>query len=277
MCADYYIRMAETVTHVENGIIKIYDAYSGELVSSSDHIPTLQRWNYSLEIGAAIVDLVRQGNTLVKIGKMKGFPNVSTIYRWGMLHPDFKEKIELARKDRAEYFHDKVIETIEEVSCKEDVPAAKLKVDGYRWAAEKGDKDRYGNSSKIDINTGGIQYINTGIPEDTTFDEIVEAEYTEMEEDECRESSAGIAEQSPGTEQKGAIHVGGNFKEDQDTGHGLRTGDERASQTSEAARGMGRDQTKRVSGKDEHEQVSDSSTQRESQASEKGQDKISKK
>jgi hypothetical protein len=133
----------------KNGVVLGYDLVTGELVHRSDNnLP--KRVPYNLEDARAILQLVREGNTIAGIGRMGQYPSASVIFTWLSKHPDFKEAMEQARVDRAEVFHDKALEVAEGVVDKEDVPAARLKIDTYKWAAEKGDKTRYG-TSKIDI------------------------------------------------------------------------------------------------------------------------------
>jgi hypothetical protein len=61
------------------------------------------------------------------------------------MNPTFDEEIKLARKQRAEYYHDKVIDLAEKITDDDNVAVAKFKADQYRWAAEKGDPASYGN------------------------------------------------------------------------------------------------------------------------------------
>lgn len=172
----------------KNGVVLGYDLVTGELVHRSDNnLP--KRVPYNLEAARAILQLVREGNTIAAIGRMGQYPSASVIFTWLSKHPDFKEAMEQARVDRAEVFHDKALEVAEGVLDKEDVPAARLKIDTYKWAAEKGDKTRYGTSKiDIDVNQRDIVVIDTGIDRSKTYDEPIDGQFTEISEEEGSES-----------------------------------------------------------------------------------------
>jgi hypothetical protein len=84
---------------------------------------------------------------------------------WARKHPDFGDALKNAREDRAEYYHDKVIETVEALKEKDDVPVVKEQVAAYKWAAEKGNPNRYGKST-AEGSVGNVTIIvDTGIPD----------------------------------------------------------------------------------------------------------------
>jgi hypothetical protein len=141
---------------------------------------------YTLEIGNAICDLVRQGMTVSRISGISGMPPAGVVYRWLGANPDFRDKLEQARRDRAEVFHDKVLELVGDGDIhKEDVPGIKLAVDTYKWAAEKNDPERFG-TRKPDSESHGptVIMIDTGFnsikladkPIDTTCVEVTDGE-----------------------------------------------------------------------------------------------------
>jgi hypothetical protein len=120
----------ETLTHVDsNGVAHTYDAFTGDLICRSDQLSDYKRYRYTLELAETIYALVRQGYTLSKIGDMEDMPPASVIYRWSHLHPDFHERLDLARTDRAEYYHDKVIQCADEIDTVEDSRVAKVKME----------------------------------------------------------------------------------------------------------------------------------------------------
>jgi hypothetical protein len=236
----------DLITKVDdNGVVIFYDAYTGEEVSKFDsRLPTAPRIKYTMEYGNMICEYIRQGRTLKDIGKLSHMPDAGTIYRWQSMHPEFKDRVETARVDRAEHFHDLVISTAKELVDKEDVPVAKTKIDAFKWAAEKGNPSKYGSSTKVDIHGGGGTIIvDTGIRRDDN--DIVDADFEEVS---CNLSNAETVESTLGIEQKGVTHakenIGGDFEAD-DTGHGLRAGLPRTDETSSATGALGRDQQKK--------------------------------
>jgi hypothetical protein len=109
---------------------------------------------------------------------MPDMPESSRIYAWLSLHPEFRIRYEQARKQRADVFHDLVIEEARNAISKDDVPVAKLRIDSYKWAAEKASPDYYG---KKDDKVSGPASINitlhTGVldsegPKDILIDEF---------------------------------------------------------------------------------------------------------
>jgi len=174
----------------KNGVVIGYDMVSGEVVHRSDSM-LVKRVPYNLETAKKILHLVREGHTIAAIGRMSEFPSSAIIFNWLGKHPDFKEAMEQARIDRAEVYHDKALEVAENVTDKEDVPAARLKIDTYKWAAEKGDKSRYGTSKiDIDVNQRDIVVIDTGIDRSKTYDEPIDGQFVEVSQEEGGESSA---------------------------------------------------------------------------------------
>ena len=103
---------------------------------------------------------------------------------WRRNNIQFDEEIKQARKERAEHYHDKVIEIADEIVDKDDVPVANFKATQYKWAAEKGDPSSYG--SKIEhtgSNVAPAIVVVTGIKR-APQEEIEDAEFKEIETDE---------------------------------------------------------------------------------------------
>ncbi len=114
-----------------------------------------------------ILDLIMKGETLSSIGTKEGFPPTSTINQWlrkneGDNH--FKKDMAVARRFRAEAFHDKIIETAENVT-EDEIGSAKVKLDAYKWAAGVNDPDTFGNRTKVvgDPNSPIAIVVDTGI------------------------------------------------------------------------------------------------------------------
>lgn len=200
----------------DDGVVRGYDMVSGELVSRSDNIDMYRRVPYTLEVAHKILELVRNGETISAISRVEGMPNPGVIYRWLQSHPDFKEAMEQARLDRAEVFHDKAIATAENVTDKDEVPAARLLVDTYKWAAEKGDKNRFGSSKiDIDVNQRDIVVIDTGIDRSKTYDEPIDGQFVEVSQEEGSDSDAAQgASEDTGLLERDQVDAGEDEGED---------------------------------------------------------------
>ena len=138
--------------------------------TNPDHLPKTV-WPYSQVTADQVLAKITEGYTVTQIGKMEGFPPQHTIYKWVRQVPEFRNQMKLARSDRAEFFHDKVIESAEKADP-ENVQAERLRVDAYKWAASVGDPDQYGTRVKhagdVDAPLGFI--VVTGVPEQPAID-----------------------------------------------------------------------------------------------------------
>lgn len=97
---------------------------------------------------------------------MENMPNQHRVYAWMAIYPEFKARYKEARKQRADYHADKVVDIAEraEMSHKDSIPGLKLAADLHKWAAEKQDPESYGppkdsgkgggNSINITLHTG---------------------------------------------------------------------------------------------------------------------------
>lgn len=125
-----------------------------------------------------IIQEIVKGSTLKKISKLEGMPPIDVVYTWRAKYPDFEAAIRQARKFRAEYRHDEVLEIAEQTS-KETNIEDRLKVEVYKWSASVDDPDTYGARVK---HSGDAQnpvqwVIQTGVPQPKT----IEAESTPVE------------------------------------------------------------------------------------------------
>ena len=132
---------------------------------------TVNEWKYSLPFAEIICQKIREGNSYTKITKMQGFPSASVLVRWRVQHPEFQTMLEEARKDRAEFHHDEILDIAEEAHKVEDprmIQAYKLQVDALKWSAERNNPERYGNQVKIsgDKDNPITFFIDTGIRKD---------------------------------------------------------------------------------------------------------------
>jgi len=168
-----------TEVDTKTGELVTYDMITGEEIARSGVQPR-EKFTYSLDIGAAVVNLVRSGKSLKTISEIKGFPSYSMLLRWRMVHPDFKEKLEAARIDHADQLIDAMVDEAEtEVMnyTDQELKAFRERVNLHKWRAEKLDPERYGNRTKIDttINgNAGMFVINTGIDRTPIEAEVVD-------------------------------------------------------------------------------------------------------
>lgn len=147
---------------------------------------------YSDVIADLIIQKVVEGMTLTKVCALEGFPSYSVVARWKSQYPDFREKLAEARRDRADHFHDKIIDTVDEPKYREDkktvvdkntgeettviekvkvplstedIQTRKMQVEAYKWAASVGNPDAYGTRTKLvgDANSPIGFVVDTGI------------------------------------------------------------------------------------------------------------------
>lgn len=168
-----------------------------------DHLGTrgpAASWPYSEVMADLICQKIAEGAYITKIGEEPGFPPYSVICRWRRESDDFKERLDMAYKDRAEFFHDKALQEAEREYYEWDPKAndyrrdkngdrvprppsaestqqAKMRFQALTWAAEKGSPERFGNrthhTEKREFTAKLV--IETGIrrPGDPGFDEAI--------------------------------------------------------------------------------------------------------
>ena len=176
------------------GHLETIDMYTGEVVSSTANVCSKRDYSYTVDWGDAICEAVRTGMTMKQINDDPRLPPVGIIYKWRDLHPDFKERLIAAKKDRGEYYRDRVIETAEDIEDKEGATIARVKMEAYKWAAEKDDPARYGANIKVDTkHSGQVGFfaLRTGVPRSEEEKELtpgadglsIEASTTETEDE----------------------------------------------------------------------------------------------
>lgn len=132
---------------------------------------------YSLLMGDKLCHHIREGKTLREICKMDDMPDIHRFYAWLAIYPQLRVRYEQARKQRADSFHDQLIEVAMGVADKDDVPVAKLKIETLKWAAEKASPDYYGKKEeKVAGGTSISVVLHTGVldskgPKDIIIDE----------------------------------------------------------------------------------------------------------
>lgn len=135
----------EIVLNRESGKYEIICLETGEVVSNDRSVSDLSKYKFNFEQGLMICQAIREGKTLQDISSAPEFPSLHVIAYWRKMNATFDEEIKLARKQRAEYYHDRVIQLANDLGDDANVAVAKFKADQYRWAAEKGDPGSYGN------------------------------------------------------------------------------------------------------------------------------------
>jgi hypothetical protein len=122
---------------------------------------------YSDEKATAIVDHFTEGKSLFRISHEAGMPSYGTILRWLHGNKPFRDRLNAAREVRAIHFEEQALDAAENVSDKDEVPAARLKFDAMKWAAEVNDAARFGKRTTIagDQNNPVQFIISTGFPD----------------------------------------------------------------------------------------------------------------
>lgn len=129
------------------------------LLASTEHL------TYNQVMVDLICQKITEGYSLSKICRMEGFPSYSTISHWRRINQVFNKQLEEAKRDRAEYYRDKVIEEAENAeSTKDPINAHALRVEAYKWAAGMDDA-KYSPKSKVEatLNTPVQIIVDTGI------------------------------------------------------------------------------------------------------------------
>lgn len=163
----------------EDRCFKYQNYHTGELIDPTTvqllaHSKTKGKYHFHFEIAMQIIDLVRRGHTVKEISDSEDMPPLEIIRYWENMHPIFKENLNIARQDRAEGYHDNIIAMADMMAKgnadKDQVNANKAAIDAYKWAAEKGNPERYGR--KLETKHSGdmqptVININTGIKRHT--------------------------------------------------------------------------------------------------------------
>lgn len=131
--------------------------------SAVEHL-TVRAKTYDAVIVEIICQQLAEGGSLTAICKKAGMPTYATLCRWRRIFPEVDQMLDRARKDRAEYLRDKLME--EAMGADEDtVAVAKLRVDTLKWAAGKDDPNKYeAKPDKTQVNVApSVIIVQTGI------------------------------------------------------------------------------------------------------------------
>jgi hypothetical protein len=189
------------VRNKDTGELEVIDMYTGELVTTSSALDDEKVFVFRYELAMLICQEVAKGRTMADIGNDPDFPPLHVINHWKRSQVMFAEELKLARRQRAETYHDRVAEIAENAaelrySSKEDIANAKLATDQYKWLAERGDPEKFG--SKV-THEGSLEkpitmrVINTGINRKPDIESTAkEVHYdTEERDDEDYDSEDG--------------------------------------------------------------------------------------
>lgn len=125
---------------------------------------------YSTEMADRICEHLVDGLTVRAISQMEGMPVRSTIFRWLVAYPEFKEKYDIARQLQAEVMADDMVgiaddgtnDYVEQATARgevkvvtdhENINRSRLRVDARRYLMSKFHPRRYGE--RVDMNLSG--------------------------------------------------------------------------------------------------------------------------
>lgn len=184
----------EIVLNRETGKYEIVCLDTGEVISQDNKLSDLSKYKFNFEQGLMICQAIREGKTLQDIDNDSNFPSLHVVAYWRKMNATFNEEIKLARKQRAEYYHDRVIALANETTDDSNVAVAKFKADQYRWAAEKGDPGSFGNKIEHTGNTNATSIVVfTGIDRTPKPDiiEVIDGNKNDNEKQQASESYGG--------------------------------------------------------------------------------------
>lgn len=106
------------------------------------------------ELKARICTLISQGATLRALSLRKGFPQPRTVARWVQEDPEFALEYAKARALQAEVMDDRIL-TVADECTPENAPAARVKIDAYKWRAGHLNPTRYRDTRVQHTGAGG--------------------------------------------------------------------------------------------------------------------------
>lgn len=123
-----------------------------------------------------ICEKIASGGLITKICKEPGMPSYPVLCQWRRKYPDIDMQLEEARKARAEFRADEVMELIDEVD-EDNVDTIRVKAELGRWGAGV-DDGRFSPKAKIEANISAPTQIivQTGIDRSPRQPETLEKE-----------------------------------------------------------------------------------------------------
>ncbi len=112
---------------------------------------------YNFELCAEICEHVADGLSIRKALKQSDkYPSWATFRKWKFENPELLTQYTRAREDRADTKDDKIDDILEQLMSGEiDPQTAKVLIDTLKWQMGKENKNVYGDSSKVDLTSGG--------------------------------------------------------------------------------------------------------------------------
>ncbi len=114
--------------------------------------------DYTEELAADICGKLAMGQPLVRICREESMPHVSTVYRWLVAKPAFRDMYARAREDQADTLADEIVDIADEtpdiVTDDEKgvfmidgaaIQRQRLRVDARKWVAAKLKPRKYGD------------------------------------------------------------------------------------------------------------------------------------
>ena len=166
------------------GEIEVVDEKTGEVIARQGRLDKYIS-NLKEPFDPVIADIfcnrIIEGESVRKICEDPMMPDLATLTRWRRNDDDFRKDMAQARKDRAQVYHDKALEIVEETTTKDEVSINRLKSDTYKWAAERGNAEEFGaRPTKVEGVSVSTQIIVTGVPQpDSVGGSAIEIDVTE--------------------------------------------------------------------------------------------------
>jgi hypothetical protein len=172
----------------QSGELQVIDMYTGELISSSSKTIDENTFIFDYNTALLICQEVAKGRSIASIGNDPEFPPLHVINHWLRSDRMFREEMGLARKARAEYYHDQLAAITENavnlVYSKDEAPVVKLASDNLKWLAEKNNPERYGPKVVHEGSTEKpivMRVIDTGIRRKPIVETTAKEVYNESE------------------------------------------------------------------------------------------------
>lgn len=176
------VQSTTIVKNKQTGKLEVICLDTGEVINQG---VDLSKYKFDLHTAMLVCQHIREGATLKQIDNDPDLPSLTVIHYWRRTNASFDEEIKLARKDRAEYYHDRVLDLADETLDKDEVAVNKFKADQYKWAAEKGDPASYGNKIEhTGSNVAPSIVVVTGISRSKEA-EVIETEVKEIVDGEA--------------------------------------------------------------------------------------------
>lgn len=106
------------------------------------------------------------GKTFYQLDKCKQFPSTRTVFYWYARDNEFKNLIDEARRVRAEFYHDQLVEVAQDVE-EENARSSKVKADIFKHLMGVNDRERFGQQKQEPVGPATVNIVfQTGINRD---------------------------------------------------------------------------------------------------------------